>query len=146
MEERQQTPEYEEHNATLDPDPAPEAMSDSELQERILEDSGMNSFQKFCARMDDAKWALAQRVTGAILGAIAGVALFWEGLTGREESGFSISLIVAVVIAMLVPNIIEKQSARRIPKLRIALVIGLAAVIVAYFIYMALTTGFSAAA
>lgn len=141
MEDRQQTQEIEERNATLDPDPAPKAMSDDELQDSILEDSDMNGFQKFIARMDEARWTLAQRIAGVGLGILAGLALFWDSFSGKEE-GFSYSLIIAVVIAMLVPNVIEKQGLRRIPKLRVALVITLSVMIVAYLIFMGVRVGF----
>ena len=46
MEERIETTETGEYNASFDPDPEP-ILSDDELQDTILEDSGMNSFQKF---------------------------------------------------------------------------------------------------
>ena len=141
MEERQQTPEIEERDATLDPDPIPTEMSDDELQDSLLEDSDMNGFQKFIARMDERRWVLTQRIAGVILGLLAGVSLFWDSFSGKEE-GFSYSLIIAVVIAMLVPNIIEKQGLRRIPKLRVALVITLSVMIVAYLILMGVRLGF----
>ena len=133
MEDKQKTPAYDEYNATLDADPV-EEMSADQVQESILEDSDMNSFQKAIARMSEKTWTIVQRVVGALLGIASGVALFWNG-GSDSEGGFSYSLIVAVVIAMLIPNLIEKKGLRRIPKLRIALVIALAAMIVIYFIY-----------
>ena len=141
MEDNQKTPEYEEYNASLDPDPIPVNMTADELQESILEDSGMNGFQKFIARMDEKTWTIAQRVVGAILGVATGVALFWNGGSDTEQ-GFSWSLILAIVIAMLIPNILEKQGGRRIPKLRVALVIALGVMIVGYFIVVGARTGF----
>ena len=140
MEDKQRTPEYEEYNATLDADPV-ESMTADEVQESILEDSGMNGFQKFIARMDEKTWTIAQRVVGAILGVASGVALFWNG-GSDTEGGFSYSLIIAIVIAMLIPNILEKQGMRRIPKLRIALVIAMGVMIVGYFIYWGTVKGF----
>lgn len=137
----------EERNATLDENPAP-AMTADELQESILEDSGLNAFQKFCARMDDVKWARMQRIVGALLGVIAGVALFWDTLVppaagaAQQQGLFSIPLIIAIVVALIVPNIIERQSLRRVPKLRVAMVIALALVLVAYFVAVGVQTGF----
>jgi len=133
MEDNQKTPEYEEYNASLDPDPI-ESMSADELQDSILEDSGMNSFQKYIARLNDKTWTLIQRIVGAILGVASGLALFWNGGSDSEQ-GFSWSLVLAIVIAMLIPNILEKQSGRRIPKLRVALVIALGVMIAGYFVY-----------
>lgn len=140
MENNQNTPEYKEYNASLDPDPTP-SMSADELQESILEDSGMNGFQKFIARMDDKKWTLVQRIVGAVLGVAAGLSLFWNSSENSEQV-FSWSMILAIVIAMIVPNILEKQGGRRVPKLRVALVIALAVMIVGYFIVVGSTTGF----
>lgn len=141
MEDKQKTPEYEEYNASLDPDPIPSNMTADELQESILEDSGMNGFQKYIARLDEKTWTLYQRIVGAIMGVAAGLALFWNGGSDTEQ-GFSWSLILAVVIAMLIPNILEKQGGRRINKLRIALVIALGVMIVGYFIVIGTRTGF----
>lgn len=141
MEDNQKKPVYEEYNASLDPDDPVTTMSEDELQESILADSDMNGFQKWIARLDEQKWTLLQRIVGAILGVAAGVALFWNG-GGDNEQGFSWSLIVAVVIAMLIPNILEKQGQRRIPKLRIALVIALGVMIVGYFVYWGAFHGF----
>ena len=140
MEDKQKTPAYDEYNATLDADPV-EEMSADQVQESILEDSDMNSFQKAIARMSEKTWTIVQRVVGALLGIASGVALFWNG-GSDTEGGFSYSLIVAVVIAMLIPNLIEKKGLRRIPKLRIALVSALAAMIVIYFIYWGSVKGF----
>ena len=141
MEDNQKTPEYEEYNASLDPDPIPSNMSADELQESILEDSDMNGFQKTIARMNEKTWTLVQRIVGAILGVASGLALFWNGGSDNEQ-GFSWSLVVAIVIAMLIPNILEKQSGRRIPKLRVALVIALAIMIVGYMVIVGARTGF----
>ncbi len=140
MEDNQKTPEYEEYNASLDPDPI-ESMSADEVQDSILEDSGMNGFQKYVARLNEKTWVLMQRIVGAILGVASGIALFWNGGSDTEQ-GFSWSLIMAIVIAMLIPNILEKQSGRRLNKLRIALVIALAVMIVGYFIVVGTRTGF----
>ena len=140
MEDKQKTPAYDEYNATLDADPV-EEMSADQVQESILEDSDMNGFQKAIARMSEKTWTIVQRVVGALLGIASGVALFWNG-GSDTEGGFSYSLIVAIVIAMLIPNLIEKKGLRRIPKLRIALVIALAAMIVIYFIYWGSVKGF----
>lgn len=140
MEDNQKTPEYEEYNASLDPDPI-ESMSADEVQDSILEDSGMNGFQKYVARLNEKTWVLMQRIVGAILGVASGVSLFWNGGSDTEQ-GFSWSLIMAIVIAMLIPNILEKQSGRRLNKLRVALVIALGVMIVGYFIVFGIRTGF----
>lgn len=145
MEDNRQNPEIEERNVTLDEDPI-SSMTEDELQESILEDSGMNAFQKYCARMSEARWTLLQRIVGALLGIAAGVSLFWDTLVRSEaerQSILSIPLIIAIFIALILPNIVEKQALRSIPKLRIAMVIALALVIVIYFVAVGMQTGFS---
>jgi len=141
MEDKNKPVEYEERNASLDPDEDPaEQLSESELQDKILEDSDMSGFQKFIARMDDATWKLAQRVFGAIMGLGASVALFWDSLPFVQQNqvegakGNSWSLIVAVVIALLIPNIVEKRSGRKLTQARFAMVFTLGIAIVAFFI------------
>ncbi len=126
------------YDATLEDDMP--KMSEAELQDSILEDSDLNGFQKWVARTSDAKWKLYQRILGIALGLGAGVALFWDGLFGKVEAagkqGFSYSLIIAVVIAMVVPNIVEKQGRRKIPVARMTMAITLGVVLVGYFIWV----------
>ena len=53
------------------------------------------------------------------------------------------SLIVAVCFALLVPNIIEKRAQRKINTARVTMVITLCIVLVAYFIYAGVRSGFT---
>ena len=100
MEDRDNKPVYEERDASFEPDPEP-TLSEEELQDSILADSDMTAFQRYIAKMDDRTWNLAQRICGAVLGVLASLALFWDGIfkTNKEHGGFSFSLIAAVVIA-----------------------------------------------
>lgn len=132
--------EYEERDATLDPDPDPREMSDDELQESILEDSGMNGFQKFIARLDEKTWKLYQSVAGVLLGALSAVALFWDG--NKTEGSFSYGLIVAVILAILVPNILDRKGLRKVNRMRVVLAITLGVIIVGYFLYTGFSSGF----
>ena len=143
MEDKENKPVYEEHDASFDPDPET-TLSEDEVQDSILADSGMNAFQRYVAKMDDRSFNLAQRICGAILGALAAVALFWDGITGGEkDSGlFSFPLVIAVVVAMLIPNIIEKQSLRKCPKLRTTIALSLLVCIVVYVAYIGIVKGF----
>lgn len=145
MEDKENRSTYEEHDASFDPDPET-TLSEDELQDSILADSGMNAFQLYVAKMNDKSWNLAQRIFGVVLGILASVALFWDSIGGadKEKGGFSFSLIIAVVIAMLIPNIVEKQGLRKIPKTRTTMAITLLICIVAYLIYLGVTTGFRA--
>ena len=145
MEDKENRSVYEEHDASFDLDPET-TLSEDELQDSILADSGMNAFQLYVAKMNDKSWNLAQRIFGVVLGILASVALFWDSIGGadKEKGGFSFSLIIAVVIAMLIPNIVEKQGLRKIPKTRTTMAITLLICIVAYLIYLGVTTGFRA--
>lgn len=145
MEDKENRSTYEEHDASFDPDPET-TLSEDELQDSILADSGMNAFQLYVAKMNDKSWNLAQRIFGVVLGILASVALFWDSIGGadKEKGGFSFSLIIAVVIAMLIPNIVEKQGLRKIPKTRTTMAITLLICIVAYLVYLGVTTGFRA--
>lgn len=147
IEEKIEIEEPVERDATLE-DNSPSTLDEDEVQERILEDSNLNGFQKMIARMDDKKWKLAQTVAGAALGIGTAVALFWEALTGvketAEKKGLSVSLIVALVLALIVPNIIEKQGGRKTPRLRVAMCIALVIAIAIYTVYMFATGGFKA--
>ena len=146
MEDKENKLVVEEHNASFDEDPVldTEGMSEEELQDTILADSDMNAFQRFIAKMDDKKWKLTQRILGVILGLGSGLALFSDGLfnRGEESTGSSYSLIIAVVIALLVPNIIEKQGGRKINVARMTMAITLLVALVAYFIFAGVNSGF----
>jgi len=145
MEDKDNKLIVEEHNASFDEDPILEDISEDELQDAILEDSGMNGFQRFVAKMDDKKWTLAQRVLGIVLGIAASLALFGESLFKKnaEEAMGTYSLVLAVVIAMLIPNIIEKQAGRKIYIARTTMAITLAVTLVIYFVYAGINGGFS---
>lgn len=130
-----------EYNASFDPDPLPD-MSEEELQDTILADSNMTAFQRFIAKLDDQKWNLYQRILGVVLGIGACVALFWNTGKGEDESAFTWTLVIAIVIAMLIPNIIEKKAQRRIVKARTTEAITMGVCIVIYFIYVAVVKGF----
>ena len=157
MDEKQLNPETKEQNAarqdydaTLDDDSVdagvPEGMTEEELQESLLEeDSSLNGFQKRCARIKDDVWMKIQIAAGIVMGLGTALALFWNNVTGRpetSESAFSIPLIVALVIALAGPNIIEKQTARKIPKGRVTMAITLGAVVVIYFLVAGMRSGF----
>lgn len=131
--------EYDERNVMLDED---EPVSEAEIQDTILEDSDMNAFQKFVARLDDKTFLLYQRLLGVLLGILTGVALFWGEISGNSELS-NYSLIVAVCVALLLPNIIEKQAQRKITAARVVMAITLCVVLVAYFLYAGIRTGFN---
>lgn len=146
MQDNENKPVYEERDASFEADaPMPQdTLSEEELQDSILEDSDMTAFQKTIAKMSDKTWDLCQRICGVVLALLASIALFWENITGStNEGGFSYSLIVAVVIALLIPNIIERRGLRKIPKVRTTMAIVLLICIVVYFLIIGVRTGFN---
>ena len=139
-------PEYVERDATLDEDTPEIYEDDAATQNRILEDSDLNGFQKFIARIDDKKWELYQWIVGIIMGLLAALALFWPALTNTEESSssfLSVPTLLALFIALIVPNILEKQGLRKLTKLRMALAIAMGVCVVAYFLIMGFSKGFN---
>ena len=145
MEDKDNKLIIDEHNASFDEDPILEEMSEDELQDTILADSDLNGFQRFIAKMDDKKWNLTQRILGIVLGLGAGLALFGENLFKKnaEEAMGTYSLVLAVVIAMLIPNIIEKQAGRKIYTARTTMAITLLVTLVIYFVWAGMSGGFS---
>ena len=101
----------------------------------------MSSFQKFIARLDEKTWKLYQRIAGAVMGLLACVALFWK--SGEEQGTFSYGLIIAMVIALILPNFLEKRALRKMSTLRLTMAISMGVVIVAYFLYWGLSSGFN---
>ena len=53
----------------------------------------------------------------------------------RTETFSGVSLILAVVLAILVPNLLEKKGGRKIPQLRLFLIITLALSLGFYLLY-----------
>ena len=150
MDEKQlnnETQARESYDATLEEDVVEEKeeMTEEELQKSLLDDTSLNSFQKKCAMLKDSTWMKIQIAAGIVMGLGTALALFWNNITGRpetSESAFSIPLIIALVIALAGPNIIEKQTARKIPKGRVTMAITLGAVVVIYFLVAGIRSGF----
>ena len=129
-----------EYDASFEPDPI-DTMTDDELQDTILADSNMTSFQRWIAKLDDQKWKLYQTILGILLAIASCTALFWRG-SNDTENAFSWSLVIAVIIALVIPNIIEKKGLRRSPRARNVMAIAMGVIIVGYFLVLGITTGF----
>lgn len=92
------------------------------------DDPEPTDFQKKVAEIPDKKWNQLQWLTGLFLGFVSGFCLTsFEVIFGE---GRDYGLIVAAIICFLAPRLLETQSARKIPKLRIAMIVAL-------FIYLA---------
>ncbi|MDL2257744.1 hypothetical protein LJC42_01110 [Eubacteriales bacterium OttesenSCG-928-K08] len=87
--------------------------------------------QKKIAEIPEKKWLQLQIAAGALLGLLAGLSLTLL----NKSSGSSMGLIIAVVIALIIPNTAERQFARKMPKLRIAMIITLVVLMAAFLLY-----------
>ncbi len=81
----------------------------------------------------EEQWTLYQRLGGGVLGIVCGLLLT---LVGSYESVGMYGTIGALLVALIVPNMIEKRVKRSIRKGRIALIITFAAWLVAYAAFM----------
>ncbi|NLI54250.1 MAG: threonine/serine exporter family protein [Clostridiales bacterium] len=81
----------------------------------------------------DQQWNLIQRVVGAALGLACGFLLTYFG---AYESTGMFGTIGAVLVALFVPNLIEKRVKRSVRKGRIALMIALGAWLVVFVAVM----------
>ncbi len=80
-------------------------------------------------------WTLIQRIVGGALGILCGLLLTY--FSNFESIGM-FSTIAAVLIALLLPNVIEKRVRRKIQKGRAAMLIGLAVWLAGYTLVMVL--------
>lgn len=87
--------------------------------------------------LSDSAWKTTQIVLGILLGVICGVCI---GLLPSQ--GFlALNFIVAFLIAKFGPDLLESGLERKMPSVRIVLVITLAVGIVAYLVYILITQG-----
>jgi uncharacterized membrane protein HdeD (DUF308 family) len=109
---------------TVDPNAAPQPPEDmDELQTRVH-------------NYPEKTWTLIQRIAGGALGLLCGLLLTY--FSNFESIGM-FSTIGAVLIALLLPNVIEKRVRRKIQKGRAAMLIGLAAWLAGYTLIMVLS-------
>ena len=96
----------------------------------------LDDLQKRVANYPEKTWTLIQRIGGGVLGLLCGLLLTY--FSNFESIGM-FSTIAAVLIALLLPNIIEKRVHRKIQKGRAAMLIGLAAWLAGYTLIMVLS-------
>ena len=94
-------------------------------------------FEKRIHAIPEAKWNLYQILGGGLIGliAVAGLCLGGTGVT----PGF----LVAVVLALLLPNWLEDRGRRKLNKARIAMIVVLAVGLIAMTVYTGMTQGWS---
>ena len=92
-------------------------------------------FEKKIKAIPEDKWNLYQTIGGAAIGIIAAALLF------ASSSGLSWGFLVAVVLALLLPNWLEDKGRRKLFRARIAMIIALGIGIVAMLLYNGFTYG-----
>ena len=118
--ERYAKPEIEDDVIAWDTDEAPTEWVPTQFEKRIK-------------AIPDKQWDLYQYLGGALIGVIAVVCLFSGG------AGLSAGFLIAVVLAMLVPNWLENKGRRKLTKGRYVML----AVMTVGSIAMVLYTGFT---
>ena len=95
----------------------------------------LDELQTRVSRYPEKTWTLIQRACGAVLGMLCGLLLTY--FSNFESIGM-FSTIAAVLIALLLPNFVEKRVKRKIQKGRAAMLIGLAAWLIGFTLIMVL--------
>lgn len=89
-------------------------------------------FQKKLDALTPEKWKQYQILAGTVLGLFCSLSL---GVLNRTKTFGSYGFIIAVVLALFVPNMLEKQAGRKIPALRTALIITIVIFLGLYMFY-----------
>ena len=94
-------------------------------------------FEKRVNAIPEGQWTLLQALGGTIVGAAVVFALF----LGGEGSGFSWGLLVAVALALFLPNWLEDRCRRKLTKARYIMIAVIAVGIVGMVLFTGLTKG-----
>ena len=111
-----------------EPDTAPEPAEPPQEEEP----PEPTEFEKKIAAIPDDKWKKYQILAGLVLGLLSATSIV---VVGRIESVSSMSIILAAVLALFVPNMLEKKGGRKIPVLRTTLILSLAITMGLYMFY-----------
>ena len=90
-------------------------------------------FQKKVAEISEINWKRLQIAAGILLGAGSAASIVVMGNSAGEMSTFG--LLLAAVLALIVPGFLEKQAARKTPVLRVALILSLVVGMAAFMFY-----------
>lgn len=104
------------------------------IEEEPVDDTPVEptEFEKKIAAIPEEKWKKYQIIGGILLGILSGLSI---AVLGKTETFGNISLIVAAVLALVIPNLFEKKSGRKMPTMRIALILSLAICLGLYMFY-----------
>ena len=92
-------------------------------------------FEKKVHAIPDRTWNLYQIAGGVVIGAFTVAALFLGG------SGLNVPFLVAIVLALFVPNWLEDRGRRKLNVARYAMIAVIAVGVVALLLYTGLTQG-----
>ena len=90
------------------------------------DNAGESDFRRRVEAMSERAWNAAQTVGGLLLG--GAVSFFLIG--GNEDDSFSFFTVYALVLALLVPRILEQLCGRSVNRGRIAMVAAIAVIMV----------------
>jgi len=94
-------------------------------------------FEKRIHAIPDAKWDLYQILGGAVIGLFTVFSLFIGG------AGVSAPFLVAIVMALILPNWLEDRGRRKLNKGRYAMIIVIGVGVVAILLYTGFTQGWN---
>ena len=100
-------------------------------------ETSLTDFQKRIAAIPESRWKLYQTLGGLLIGTIAVISLF------LGHDGFSPLFIVAICVCLLVPNYLEKQGGRLVPRARAAMCIAIAIGLVVMLLVFGIQTDFT---
>lgn len=119
------------------PDPVPYVDDAPQAEADEDEDYVPGAWERRIAALPEKTWRLYQRVGGAIIGVIA--VLF---LTVLSEDLGVWALALAFVLAIGLPNYLERWWRRKLPQARVAMLVSIAVCLAAFAVYTGLTHGF----
>ena len=94
-------------------------------------------FEKRIHAIPEDKWNLYQTLGGAVIGLVIAGLLFAGG------SGLNAGFLIAVVLALLLPNLLEDRGRRKLQRGRLAMIIAMAIGIGILAVYAGVTTGWN---
>ena len=92
-------------------------------------------FEKRIHAIPEKQWNLYQTLAGLAIGVLTVIALFFGG------EGLNPLFLVALVLALFAPNMLEDRGRRKLVRLRMVMVITIAAGLVFMVVYLGTTKG-----
>ena len=140
--DEQNREELEQETRTAEPATEPEARyAAPEIDDDDDDDAPTewvpSRFEKKIHAIPDRTWDLYQIAGGALIGAFTVAALFLGG------AGINVLFLIAIVLALFVPNWLEDRGRRKLTKGRITMVIVIGIGLVALVLYTGIPHGWN---